>query len=82
MTAGLARASMANLRRFLSESRAARVVAALHCRMPSEAAIRLTRKISEAARLMQIQMLDHVIMGAPANGRPGYFSFKEGGVLA
>ncbi|MGA8658445.1 MAG: JAB domain-containing protein [Chthoniobacterales bacterium] len=43
---------------------------------PSEADIRLTRKISEAAHLMQIQMLDHIVMGAPANGRPGYFAFK------
>jgi DNA repair protein RadC len=49
---------------------------------PSDADLRVTRKIGEAARLMQIQMLDHVIMGAPANGRPGYFSFKEAGVLA
>ena len=26
---------------------------------------------------MQIQFLDHLIMGAPAEGRAGYFSFKE-----
>jgi RadC-like JAB domain-containing protein len=37
----------------------------------------VARKIAEAARLMQIQMLDHVIMGTPANARPGYFSFQE-----
>ena len=30
---------------------------------------------------MQIQMLDHVIVGAPAIGRAGYFSFKEVGVI-
>jgi len=26
-------------------------------------------------------MLDHVIVGAPAAGQPGYFSFKEAGTL-
>jgi len=30
---------------------------------------------------MHIQMLDHVIIGAPADGRSGYFSFKETGLL-
>jgi hypothetical protein len=30
---------------------------------------------------MQIQSLDHLIMGAPAEGRTGYFSFKEAGLL-
>ena len=28
-----------------------------------------------------IQMLDHVIMGEPMNGRQGYFSFKEAGTI-
>jgi len=27
-------------------------------------------------------MLDHVIVGAPAIGRPDYFSLKEAGILA
>jgi hypothetical protein len=31
---------------------------------------------------LQIQMLDHVIVGAPAIGRAGYFSFKEAGVIS
>ena len=48
---------------------------------PSEADSRLTRRLSEASRLLEIQMLDHVIVGAPAVGRPGYFSFKEAGVI-
>jgi RadC-like JAB domain len=29
---------------------------------PSEADLRLTRRISEAARILQIQLLDHVII--------------------
>jgi DNA repair protein RadC len=44
---------------------------------PSEADLRLTRRISEAAQILQIQLLDHVIVGQPINGRQGYFSFKE-----
>ena len=48
---------------------------------PSEADLRLTRRISEAARILQIQLLDHVIIGQPINGRQGYFSFKESGAL-
>src|SRR5204862_75255 len=31
--------------------------------------------------LLQIKLLDHIIIGAPADGSPGYFSFKEAGVL-
>jgi hypothetical protein len=27
-------------------------------------------------------MLDHVIVGAPAPGRSGYFSFKEAGAIS
>ena len=48
---------------------------------PSQADHSLTRRLAEAAELLQIKLLDHVIIGAPAEGRPGYFSFKEAGVL-
>ena len=48
---------------------------------PSEADMRLTRRIVEASRILQVHLLDHVIIGAPAPGRSGYFSFKEGGVI-
>lgn len=47
----------------------------------SEADLRLTRRLSEASRILQIQMLDHVIIGQPMNGRQGYFSFKEAGTI-
>jgi DNA repair protein RadC len=49
---------------------------------PSEADTRLTRRIAEAARILQINFLDHVIVGQPFDGQPGYFSFKEAGILA
>ena len=48
---------------------------------PSSADHGLTRRLAEAAELLQIKLLDHVIIGAPADGRPAYFSFKEAGVL-
>jgi DNA repair protein RadC len=43
--------------------------------------LRMTRSIGAAANVIQIKMLDHVIIGAPADGRSGYFSFKEAGLL-
>jgi DNA repair protein RadC len=48
---------------------------------PSEADMRLTRRISEVARILQIQLLDHVIIGQPMHGRQGYFSSKEAGII-
>jgi DNA repair protein RadC len=36
---------------------------------PSEANLRLTRRIHEASRILQLQLVDHVIIGAPAPGR-------------
>ena len=44
---------------------------------PSEADHRLTRRISEAAGILQITLLDHVIVGRS----PASYSFKEAGVL-
>ena len=48
---------------------------------PSQADHSLTRRLGEAAELLQIKLLDHIIIGAPADGRSPYFSFKEAGVL-
>lgn len=47
----------------------------------SEADIRLTRRLSEASRLLQIPLLDHVIIGQRSNEQPGYFSFREAGLI-
>jgi DNA repair protein RadC len=49
---------------------------------PSEADARLTRRVAEASRILQITLHDHVIIGTPQNGANGYFSFKEAGVIA
>lgn len=48
---------------------------------PSQADHSLTRRLAEAAELLQIKLLDHIIIGAPAVGRLPYFSFKEAGIL-
>jgi len=49
---------------------------------PSEADGRLTRRVAEASRILQIILHDHVIIGTPHKGSTGYFSFKEAGVIA
>ena len=48
---------------------------------PSDADRRMTRKIIEAATLLQICFSDHVIIGAPRVGRLPYFSFAEAGMM-
>lgn len=48
---------------------------------PSEADRRLTRRLVEAAQLLQIHLLDHVIIGAPGPARLPYFSFAEAGLV-
>jgi len=48
---------------------------------PSQTDHSLTRRLAEAAELLQIKLLDHIIIGAPSDSAPGYFSFKEAGVL-
>jgi DNA repair protein RadC len=48
---------------------------------PSQADHRLTRQLADAAKLLQINFLDHVIVGFPDGGRSPYFSFREAGAL-
>lgn len=48
---------------------------------PSRADECVTRRLAEAAGLMQVYFLDHVIIGKPAAGRAPYFSFREAGIL-
>jgi DNA repair protein RadC len=50
---------------------------------PSAADVHLTRQLSEAARAVDIPLLDHVIIGERQHdplGR-GYYSFREAGLL-
>ena len=48
---------------------------------PSRADERVTKRLVEAAQLMQVQMLDHMIIGRPAEGRMPYYSFREAGLV-
>ncbi|MBS0632509.1 MAG: DNA repair protein RadC [Verrucomicrobia bacterium] len=51
---------------------------------PSSADIQITRQLSEAAKTIDIQLIDHVIVGrtgADPRGL-GYYSFREAGLIA
>ena len=48
---------------------------------PSRADETVTRRLIEAANLMQVVFLDHVIIGRPSPGREPYFSFREAGLV-
>lgn len=48
---------------------------------PSRADRELTSRVAEAAALLQVNFLDHVIIGRPGNAHDPYFSFKEAGLL-
>lgn len=49
---------------------------------PSRSDEAVTRRLAEAAQLMQVHFMDHVIIGRPAPGRCPYYSFREAGLLA
>lgn len=52
------------------------------CATPSEADIRITRALREAAKVLEIPLIDHVIIGVPSTSCPeGWFSFKAAGYL-
>ncbi len=49
---------------------------------PSDADLRATRQMKQAGDVLQIELLDHIILGAPHNGQEkNYFSFKDEGLL-
>ncbi len=50
---------------------------------PSAADLQITRQLREAARAVDIQLLDHVILGRPAADPRGlgYYSFRQSGVV-
>ena len=48
---------------------------------PSDADRRVTMRMAEAARMLQINFFDHVILGSPSAERAPYFSFREAGVI-
>ena len=49
---------------------------------PSDADLHVTRRMREAGALLQIELVDHVILGAPRKGdEKNFFSFKNEGLL-
>lgn len=48
---------------------------------PSRSDETVTRRLLEAAQVMQVVFLDHVIIGKPAVGRSAYYSFREAGII-
>jgi DNA repair protein RadC len=48
---------------------------------PSAADHSLTRRLVEVGKLLQIELLDHVVIGAPGPGRQPWFSFREAGLV-
>jgi DNA repair protein RadC len=49
---------------------------------PSDADIQITRRLKQAGDLLEIELLDHVILGAPtAQAGKNYFSFKDENLL-
>lgn len=49
---------------------------------PSRADGAITNRIADAASLMQVRFLDHIIIGRPQSGKLPYYSFREAGLLA
>lgn len=49
--------------------------------VPSSADVRITQQLVEAARLMGIRLLDHVIVGQPKPNHPGYISMRQQGLV-
>jgi len=48
---------------------------------PSQADHRLTHRIRDAAELLTINFLDHLVAGNAEGGRQPYYSFRESGTL-
>jgi DNA repair protein RadC len=46
---------------------------------PSRADFRITEQVVKAAEIMQIQLVDHVIVGRAEQGRQPFYSFRESG---
>ncbi len=44
---------------------------------PSSADIRVTQQLITAAKVMSIKLLDHIIVGRPRGGLPGYVSMRQ-----
>lgn len=48
---------------------------------PSRADETVTARVQEAAELLQVRFLDHVIIGRPSTTRQAWYSFRENGLI-
>src|SRR5258708_23684299 len=90
ITSGTATSSLAHPREVFREAirHGATAVVCVHNHpsgdpAPSAADVQVTRQLREAAKTVDIELLDHVIVGRAAADPPGrgYYSFRESGVL-
>jgi DNA repair protein RadC len=90
ITSGTATSSLAHPREVFREAirQGATAVVCVHNHpsgdpAPSAADVQVTRQLRDAAKAVDIELLDHVVVGRPAadpQGR-GYYSFREAGVI-
>jgi DNA repair protein RadC len=90
VTSGTATSSLAHPREVFREAirHGATAIACAHNHPsgdpgPSAADVQVTRQLRDAAKAVDIELLDHVVIGRPEadpTGR-GYYSFREAGVL-
>lgn len=48
---------------------------------PSRADEQITRTLVDLAKTMQVHFFDHIIIGRPSEGRPGFYSFRAAGII-
>lgn len=48
---------------------------------PSAPDREFTKRLIEAAEVLQLRFVDHVIIGRPDSGRAAYYSFREAGLF-
>lgn len=90
ITSGTATAALAHprevFREVIKESASAAICVHNHPSgdpTPSAADVQITRQLREAARILDLQLIDHIILGRPGAdpAGQGYYSFRESGVL-
>lgn len=90
LTSGTATSSLAHPREVFREAvhHGATSVVCVHNHpsgdpAPSAADVQVTRQLRDAARALDIELLDHVIVGQPGTDPrgTGYYSFREAGIL-
>ena len=73
------------LRKAITESAASVILAHSHPSndpTPSKEDIDITRRLVEAAKIVGIRIVDHIVCGRPGPGPPGYVSLREKNLVA